>query len=120
MPKCGTSRCAVTRAVWLNWPTGSRLTTARKPLANPLTLSPQRVSIIVLIGKGDVRAANNAAMSCFNRNDMIGYRRWLRRAARAGDVMAAKQLRRFETRLWHADARKVGRPRPEQRRDEFA
>lgn len=70
--------------------------------------------------KGDARAADNAAMSCFNRNDMIGYRQWLRRAARAGDAAAAKQLRHFETRLWHSAARNVGRLRPEQKRDEFA
>ena len=70
--------------------------------------------------KGDARAANNAAMSCFNRNDMIGYRRWLRRAAKAGDGEADKQLRYFETRLWHSAARKIGRLRPEQKRDEFA
>jgi hypothetical protein len=70
--------------------------------------------------KGDARAANNAAMSCFNRNDMIGYRRWLRRAATAGDTEAGKQLRSFETRLWHSAARKIGRLRPSQRRDEFA
>jgi hypothetical protein len=49
--------------------------------------------------KGDARAANNAAMSCFNRNDMIGYRQWLRRAAKAGDALAMKQLRYFENRL---------------------
>ena len=70
--------------------------------------------------KGDARAANNAAMSFFNRNDMGGYRRWLRRAAKAGDLAAGKQLRHFETRLWHAAARKIGRLRPEQKRDEFA
>ena len=69
--------------------------------------------------KGDARAANNAAMSCFNRNDMTGYRQWLRRAARAGDAKAGKQLGHFETRLWHSDARKVGRLRPHQQRDEF-
>ena len=70
--------------------------------------------------KGDARAATNAAMSCFNRNDMIGYRQWLRRGARSGDVTAKKQLRYFETRLWHSAARKIGRLRPEQKRDEFA
>lgn len=69
--------------------------------------------------RGDARAANNAAMSCFNRNDMIGYRQWLRRAAKTGDVEALEQLSYFETRLGHADARKVGRLRPEQTRDDF-
>ncbi|MBN8815122.1 MAG: hypothetical protein J0J06_06710 [Sphingomonas sp.] len=70
--------------------------------------------------KGDARAAQHVAMSYFNRNDMAGYRRWLRRAARAGDVDARRQLRAFETRLPHANARKIGRLRPEHKRDEFA
>lgn len=69
--------------------------------------------------KGDVYAAQHVAMSCFNRNDMIGYRRWLRLAAKAGDVEAQRGLRHFETRLWHSAARKVGRLRPKQKRDEF-
>jgi hypothetical protein len=69
---------------------------------------------------GDPRAASNAAMSCFNRNDMIGYRQWLRRGAKVGDAEASRQLRHFETRLWHSDARKVRRLRPEQKRDEVA
>jgi hypothetical protein len=59
--------------------------------------------------KGDARAANNAAMSCFNPDDMSGYRQWLRRASNAGDPAAGKQLRQVETRLWHAAARKIGR-----------
>jgi hypothetical protein len=67
--------------------------------------------------KGDPRAAQNAAAGCFNRNDMAGYRRWLRRAAKAGDAEASKELRYFETRLWHSAARKVGRLRPRQKRD---
>ncbi len=70
--------------------------------------------------KRDARAGHNAAMSCFNRNDMSGYRRWLRQAAKAGDQEARRQLRRFETRLWHSASRKVGRLRPELKRDEFA
>jgi hypothetical protein len=69
---------------------------------------------------GDARAAVNFAMSCFNRNDMIGYRHWLRRAAQAGDADAAKQLSRFETRLWHSAARTIRRLRPEQKRDEVS
>ena len=69
---------------------------------------------------GAARAATNAGMSCFNRNDLIGYRQWLRRAAKAGDNEAGKQLRHFETRLWHTASRKVGRLRPEQKRDGFA
>ena len=38
-------------------------------------------------------------MTCFNPRDLPGYRRWLRRAADAGDAEAAASLRRFETRL---------------------
>lgn len=67
--------------------------------------------------KGDPVAANNAAISCFNRNDMVGYRGWLRRAANAGDLDAGRQLRCFEIRLSHAAAGKVRRLRPEQKRD---
>ncbi|WP_439534044.1 hypothetical protein [Polymorphobacter sp.] len=70
--------------------------------------------------KGDARAAKNAAMSCFNRNDMTGYRQWLTRASKAGDAEAGQELGYFETRLWHSAARKVGRLRPKQKRDEFA
>jgi hypothetical protein len=73
--------------------------------------------------KGDALAAYaayNAAMSFFNRNNMTGYRHWLARAAQAGDAAAGAQLRYFETRLWHTAARKIGRLRPQQKRDEFA
>lgn len=70
--------------------------------------------------KRDARAAQHLAMSRFNRNDMAGYRHWLLRAGRAGDVEARNQHRRFETRLPHSAARKIGRIRPEQKRDEFA
>lgn len=69
--------------------------------------------------KGDPRAANNMAMSCFNLGNMQGYRHWLRRAAVAGDAEAAKKLRYFETRLWHSAARTIRRLRPEQKRDGF-
>jgi hypothetical protein len=69
---------------------------------------------------GHGRASHNAAMSCFNRNDMSGYRRWLRKAAKAGDVAAGLQLGHFELRLPHKNARKVRRIRPEQKRDELA
>jgi hypothetical protein len=69
--------------------------------------------------QGCARAAYNAAMSRFNRNDMAGYRRWLGRAAKAGDTDCAIELGRFETRLPHGDARKVHRLRPWQKRDAF-
>lgn len=68
--------------------------------------------------KGDARAARNAAMGHFNRNDMLGYRQWLRRAAKAGDNESSAELLCFETRLWHAAARKIRRLRPSQKRDE--
>ncbi|MFM7402817.1 MAG: hypothetical protein ACKO1N_01730 [Erythrobacter sp.] len=69
--------------------------------------------------KGEPRAAGNMAISCFNRGDISGYRRWLRRAARVGDADAARELECFETRRWHAAARKLGRLRPIQKRDGF-
>lgn len=67
--------------------------------------------------KGETRAASNMAISCFNRGDMAGYRRWLRRAAKAGDADAARELKCFETRHWHSAARKLRRLRPVQKRD---
>jgi hypothetical protein len=67
--------------------------------------------------KGNAMAARNMAVSCFNRSDMAGYRRWLGLAARAGDAESAQELRYFETRLWHGSARKVRRLRPVQKRD---
>ena len=68
---------------------------------------------------GDARAANNAAMSYFNRNNMTAYREWLRRAAQSGNTEAGKQLHYFETRLWHSASRRIGRLRPKQQRDGF-
>ena len=67
--------------------------------------------------RGNARAAYNAALSCFNRSDMAGYRLWLRPAAVTGDGAAKKELKNFETRLWHSAARKIRRARPEQKRD---
>jgi hypothetical protein len=69
--------------------------------------------------KGETRAAQHMALSCFNRNDMVGYRHWLGQGAKAGDREAGHERRGFETRLWHANARKVRRIRPKQKRDEF-
>ncbi|WP_156347459.1 MULTISPECIES: hypothetical protein [unclassified Sphingomonas] len=68
--------------------------------------------------KGDTRAAQNLAVSYFNRGDLNGYRTWLRRAVRAGDTEAKAQLRYFELRLPHRQARKIGRLRPMQKRDD--
>lgn len=62
---------------------------------------------------GHFTAAQNLAMTYFNRRDMQGYRQWLRRAAQAGDGDAATSLHRFETRLSHETARDIGRGRPD-------
>jgi len=62
--------------------------------------------------QGDPTAAYNAAMGCFNRGDLQGYRQWLGRAARGGHEDAGRQLRRFETRLPHGAAFDIGRGRP--------
>lgn len=70
--------------------------------------------------RGDLRAAQHLALSCFNRNDMAGYRHWLGQGARAGDGEARQERRHFETRLWHADAARARRLRPKQKRDGFA
>jgi hypothetical protein len=69
--------------------------------------------------KGDARAARNLALGCFNNNDLPGYRQWMRRAGQAGDVDSVMEARRFETRLWHGAARKIGRGRPWHKRDDF-
>lgn len=70
--------------------------------------------------QGDSRAAHNMAMTCFNRNDLAGYRAWITKAGRSGDQAARLQASRFETRLPHSAAAKVRRIRPDQKRDEFA
>jgi TPR repeat protein len=70
--------------------------------------------------KGEPRAAHNLAMTYFNRDDLAGYRTWIRNAGRAGDNAARAEAARFETRLPHKNAVRVGRLRPHQRRDEFA
>ncbi|MES2443447.1 MAG: hypothetical protein V4574_11505 [Pseudomonadota bacterium] len=64
---------------------------------------------------GGLLSARNLAMSHFNFGDMQGYRHWMRRAAQVGDADGVAECRRFETRLPHADARKVGRLRPDRR-----
>lgn len=58
------------------------------------------------------RAAQYAAISCSNRNGLLGYRMWLRRAVRAGGGDAAAELSRFETRLLYGAARNFGWLRP--------
>lgn len=60
-------------------------------------------------------AAQNMALTWFNVGDLAGYRRWLHRAARAGNPDAQAELRRFETRKPHRLARKLRRGRPYRR-----
>ncbi|WP_380939700.1 hypothetical protein [Sphingomonas floccifaciens] len=64
---------------------------------------------------GSPVAAYNRAIDAFNRGQLASYRHWLRRAADAGDAEAKDEVRRFETRLPHADARRIGRHRPYRR-----
>ena len=60
---------------------------------------------------GDPVAVYYFAMTRFNRGDLQGYRYWLRRAARAGDDNARRQLRRFKIQLLHGAAHDIGRGR---------
>ena len=69
--------------------------------------------------KGNARAAQHMAMAHFNRNNLRGYRYWLRQGANAGDTEAAEQLAFYEKRLWHGAAHDTGRGRPERKRDGF-
>lgn len=66
---------------------------------------------------GNCYGAQHLAMNAFNRNDLHGYRLWLRRAANAGDADAARELKRFETRLPHTNAGRVRRRRPYRKYD---
>jgi hypothetical protein len=65
--------------------------------------------------QGQPNAAQNMAMSLFNIGDMAGYRRWMHKAARAGDPNALEELARFETRQPHNLARRLHRLRPHRR-----
>ena len=60
---------------------------------------------------GYTYAAQHLAMDAFNRNDLVSYRYWLRRAARF-DPDSLRQLKRFETRLPHETAKAIRRKRP--------
>ncbi len=71
-------------------------------------------------GPAGARAAHSLAMSYFNRGDIGRYRYWLRRGARLGDYSCRIYEKHFETRLPHATARRIGRHRPEGKRDQFA
>ena len=66
---------------------------------------------------GHRNGANHLAMNAFNRNDLGRYRYWLARGAKSGDADAARELRRFELRLPHMNARLIGRKRPHRRSD---
>jgi len=66
---------------------------------------------------GNPYGAQHLAMHAFNTYNMRGYRTWLRRAANAGDKDSARELKRFETRLPHANARSVRRRRPYRKSD---
>lgn len=61
---------------------------------------------------GHSKGAQHLAMNAFNRRDLAGYRYWLARAAKSGDGDAMRELRRFEVRLPHTNARWIGRKRP--------
>ena len=65
--------------------------------------------------QGEPNAAQNMAMSLFNVGDIARYRHWMHKAARAGDVNAAEDLQRFETRQPHNLARRLRRLRPHRR-----
>jgi len=66
---------------------------------------------------GHPNGAQHLAMNAFNRRDLAGYRYWLARAAKSGDRDALCELRRFEVRLPHTNARRIGRKRPHRRAD---
>jgi len=64
---------------------------------------------------GEPNAAQNMAMSRFNVGDLAGYRRWLHRAARTGDLDVQRELSCFAVRQPHRLARKLRRLRPYRR-----
>ncbi|MBX9815045.1 MAG: hypothetical protein K2X76_10120 [Sphingomonas sp.] len=100
-----------------DWCSGQDRRSEMGSLANPA--SPAGLYLRAY-RQGSVRAAENMAISCFNRRDLIGYRYWLVRAARAGSADAERAVRRFEIRSWHGAARGIGRLRPRRKRDGLA
>ncbi|MCB5424377.1 hypothetical protein H0274_03835 [Altererythrobacter sp. CC-YST694] len=62
--------------------------------------------------QGEIDAAQNFALTLFYVNDLTGYRRWMRRAARCGDADATLELRKFELRQPFPLARQIKRLRP--------
>lgn len=61
---------------------------------------------------GEPTGAQNIAMDCFNASDLAGYRIWIRKAARAGDVSSIPEACRFDTRCSHVAAFRIRRGRP--------
>lgn len=61
---------------------------------------------------GEPTAAQHLSRMAFQAGDMKAYRHWLRQAANKGDGDCLKELRCFETRLPHINARLIGRKRP--------
>jgi TPR repeat protein len=99
-------------ADWISGPDGGYLGLASMPFS-AIALYQRAYR------KGCARAARNLALSCFNSDNLPGYRRWLRLASEAGDADSILESRRFETRLWHGAARNIGRLRPRHKRDDF-
>ena len=62
--------------------------------------------------QGISNAAQNMALTLFYVGDLKGYRHWLRKAARTGDLDARNELARFETRQPYPLAKRIGRKRP--------
>jgi hypothetical protein len=60
---------------------------AKGPISDPFSASGLAYRVY---RRGFPIGAQNLAMDCFNRGDLGGYRKWLRRAARAGDHYAAR------------------------------
>jgi hypothetical protein len=67
--------------------------------------------------RGSAMGAQHLAMNAFNRGDLGRYRLWLARAAGSGDRDAARELRKFELRLPHTRAARIGRKRPSRASD---
>lgn len=61
---------------------------------------------------GERNAAQNFALTLFYVGDLAGYRRWLRKAARSGDVDAMAELKRFQIRQPYPLAKPLRRIRP--------
>lgn len=87
-----------------------RLPAAKGPMSNPFSMIGLQYRAW---RTGELTAAQNIALDCFNRGDLAGYRRWVHRAARAGDAEAVLELKRFEIRKPWLPERKLRRLRPQ-------